>query len=200
MRISRQARAKVPHFHSLLKTIIHQQLGNAAAKTIERRVMSALGVTEGSYATPQLAAEAHWGVRSVNGKKKVTLNKEIPGLSQQKSSYIQSLLAAFLPGGQLAGIDLESLSNEELIARLTEVKGLGRWSAEMFLIFKLRRQDVFSPLDLILRQGVAQFAGKTRESFRKCSRKTRDEANALAAAWSPYRSLASLYLWKTKAD
>ena len=187
-----------PYFHSLLKTIIHQQLGIKAAKTIEGRVMTALKLKPGAFATPTAVSRAKWSTRSEGGKQKVTLNGAVPGLSHQKAAYIQSLAASFSSGGGLCGVNLDSLSDADLCEKLTQVKGIGQWSSEMFLMFRMRRQDVFSPGDLILRQGTAQFVGKPKDAFRKTNKKTFAAASEIAANWSPYRSLASAYLWKSK--
>ncbi len=110
------------------------------------------------------------------------------GLSFQKIKYVKSFAQAL----QDKTLDLDSLkdlSDEEVITELTKVKGIGRWTAEMILLFSLKREDVFSVGDLGLRNAVARLYGIDREDLK--------QMEEISKKWAPHRSLASRYLWKS---
>ncbi len=111
------------------------------------------------------------------------------GLSWSKVSYFRDL-AEHVRDGELDLERLPELSDEEVIAELTEIKGIGRWTAEMFLIFHLGRPDVLSTGDLGIRKG-AQLAHGLDEM------PTPAELDEMGEAWSPHRTLACLYLWRS---
>jgi DNA-3-methyladenine glycosylase II len=158
-------------FSDLVGSIISQQLSVKAADAIEKRVLAALP-PEGLTPTTILTADQET-LRSC-------------GLSYAKIKYIRSAADAVLSG--LVNFDnLGSLPDEEVIQELVQISGVGRWTAEMLLIFSLERPDVFSVGDLGLRNAVARLYGLDRED--------RGAISLLAEAWSPYRSLASRYLW-----
>ena len=161
-------------FRDLLEAIVSQQLSNKAAATIFARFL-ALFPKEKTPQPEEILKLSDEALRSC-------------GLSRQKSSYLKSL-AEEIVSGKLVLENLHLLSDEAVIASLTVVKGIGRWTAEMFLIFSLGRLDTFSLGDLGLRTAIAKLYGVDRED------KTRIEA--ISQTWSPYRSLASLYLWKS---
>mmetsp|Transcript_16544 Transcript_16544/g.34145 ORF Transcript_16544/g.34145 Transcript_16544/m.34145 type:complete len:111 (+) Transcript_16544:675-1007(+) len=99
----------------------------------------------------------------------------------------------------LKGVDLESLSDEELHSKLIAVKGLGKWSVEMFQIFKLRRQDIFSVGDLAVRKGLGVILHNNPEKFE--SSKGRTDLEKLAATkFSPWRSLLCMYAYSAWDD
>jgi DNA-3-methyladenine glycosylase II len=109
------------------------------------------------------------------------------GLSRMKVSFIKDLAKKTLDGS----IDFKKMdrwSDEEVIEHLTSVKGIGRWTAEMFLIFSLRRDDVFSYGDLGLRKAIQRIYKMRKEP-------TQRQAEKITAKWRPYRSLGSRYLW-----
>jgi DNA-3-methyladenine glycosylase II len=110
------------------------------------------------------------------------------GLSRQKASYIKDLAAHFatneIPTRRLAG-----MSDQEVIDSLVRVKGIGRWTAEMFLIFTLNRPDVLPIDDLGLRKGMQRF-------FRRRAIPSPATLVKLAEPWKPYRSIATWYLWR----
>ena len=110
------------------------------------------------------------------------------GYSRQKIAYLRDLCAHVLDGS----LDLETidaLPDEDVIVRLTQVKGIGRWSAEMFLMFRLNRPDIFPIGDLGIVKGTQKLLGmKTRPSPRTMLR--------VAERWRPYRSVAAWYLWR----
>jgi DNA-3-methyladenine glycosylase II len=111
------------------------------------------------------------------------------GLSPQKISYIKDL-AERLESGRLNLKRLEALSDEEAMNELDDVRGIGRWTAEMFLLFKLGRTDVLPVDDLGLRK-----AAKQAYKLRKLP--TRDRFEQLAKKWHPYSSISTLYLWRS---
>ena len=108
------------------------------------------------------------------------------GLSYAKVSYVKSIAKAFVSDL----IDVEKIKNqtdEEVIIELTKIKGIGRWTAEMILIFTLKRPDVFSIGDLGLRNAITKLYGIT----------DRKEMSSLSENWRPYRSTACWYLWRS---
>lgn len=110
------------------------------------------------------------------------------GMSWAKVKYIKDLAAKTIDGTlQLESLD--SLSNDDAIEHLVQVKGIGRWTAEMILMFSLNRPDVFSIGDLGLRTAVSRLYRVNREDFRKIAE--------ISTRWKPYRSLACRYLWKS---
>ena len=159
-------------FGALCRSIIAQQLSAKAAKSITRRFLelfepARLPSPERVLAIPQRRLRAC-------------------GLSGPKSKYLRALAGEF-QHGCLRGARLGSLPDDQVIALLTTVPGIGIWTAEMFLIFSLGRLDVFSVGDLALRTGVQRVEQRTL---------SRNEIERVATRWAPYRSVASLYLWK----
>jgi DNA-3-methyladenine glycosylase II len=114
------------------------------------------------------------------------------GLSGRKVEYLRDL-ARHVIDGELELDRLEELTDEEVIEEIVAVRGLGRWSAEMFLIFHLGRPDVFSGGDLGLRRAI-QFAYGMEAPPKP------EESIVLAERWRPNRSLASIYLWESLAE
>jgi DNA-3-methyladenine glycosylase II len=167
------ARTRHP-FAALVRAVIAQQLSGRAAATIHDRVVALVGGLEGVNPASLLAADPA-GLRSA-------------GLSRQKISYLQDL-SAHVSDGRLDLAALEDLSDEEVIAAITAIKGFGRWSAEMFLMFRLNRPDIFPVADLGIVKGVQKLFGmKSRPKPRTMER--------LAEPWRPYRSVAAWYLWR----
>jgi DNA-3-methyladenine glycosylase II len=171
--LRRRGRPEEP-YGALLRSIVGQQLSTKAARSIWERV---LGIFDGRVPTPEELLDADPEVvRSA-------------GLSRPKVAYMRSL-AEHVLGGELELDRLDELSDEEISAELTAVKGLGQWSADMFLIFHLGRPDVLPVGDLGIRN-AAQAAYKLRKL------PSPDRLKRLARPWRPYRSLASLYLWRS---
>ncbi len=164
-------RRKSYQFGALCQSIVSQQISAQAAKTIYGRFLEMF--PDGKPDPLRLG--------------RVTENKlKSCGLSKQKTSYLKSLAHEYVKG-DLGSKKLGSMSEDEVIQHLTKVKGIGVWTAEMFLIFSLGRIDVFSVGDLALRSAVEKIENK----------KMAPRAIEIRAqAWSPYRSVASLYLWK----
>ena len=162
------------YFKSLLRSIIHQQLSGKAARTIENRFLELYNGNQ--YPTPEevlkTPAEAIQNV----------------GISRMKTEYIRGL-AKIIDDGDIRLEKLTELSNDEVGNVLKEVKGIGQWTVDMFLIFSLNRPDVFPLNDLGIQKGLMLLLGRqknlSRESMLSHSKK-----------WKPYRTLASLYLWK----
>ncbi len=160
------------HFEDLARIIVGQQVSTAAARTIWGRICDAFG---GVPPTPEQAAESYDVLRGC-------------GLSGRKASYVVGIGAAIV-AGELDPEGLAELSDEEVVETLTALKGLGRWSAEMFLMFNLGRPDVFSGGDLGLRNGIRILHALDQTPGP-------DECVAIAERWRPHRTLASIYLWE----
>ena len=162
-------------FHSLLRAITYQQLSGKAAGTIHGRVVGLFPVEHGPH--PELLQ---------------TLPDEAlrgAGLSRNKVLAIRDLAAKVLDGTVPEMHGLKRLSDEEIIERLTQVRGVGRWTVEMLLISTLGRPDVLPVTDLGIRKGLQRTYGMKRlPAYSTVERAGR--------AWSPYRSVASWYLWR----
>jgi DNA-3-methyladenine glycosylase II len=157
-------------FSALARAIVGQQLSVAAASTIWSRLVDLVGtVTADSVAAVDIAS-----LRSL-------------GFSGAKANYVSDL-AEHVRSDSLDLDALDALTDEEVITRLTQVKGIGRWTAEMFLIFSLGRLDVFAVDDVGLRRAIARAYGLPSDL-------DSPGLTLVGEAWRPYRSLASLYLW-----
>jgi DNA-3-methyladenine glycosylase II len=161
-------------YGSLVRTIVGQQLSMKAAHTIYARLAALFG---GRPLTPAelLAAD------------EVTLREA--GLSRQKIAYLRDL-AVRVQCGELELEALHKLPDDEVSEKITRVKGLGRWSADMFLIFHLQRPDVLPVGDLGIRRAVERAYGLPALPDKR-------QLRTIAHPWRPRRSLACLYLWKT---
>lgn len=162
-----------PEFHSLAEAIVYQQLNGKAAITIFKRFAALTGEPVTPEGILKLKPEQ---LRSV-------------GLSKQKSSYLFDM-AERARRGELDFTKLPDLSDEEVIEHLTQVKGVGVWTAHMFLMFTLRRPNVLPTGDF----GV-QMAIKKHYNKRKLPKPAQMEK--IARPWEPYRSVACWYLWKS---
>ncbi|HOP53991.1 MAG: DNA-3-methyladenine glycosylase family protein [Bacillota bacterium] len=158
-------------FVSLVSTIVGQQLSNKVLEIIWNRFDTLL---QGEVTPEKILNLPDEKIREV-------------GISYRKIEYIKNLAQKVL-NGELDLVALESFSDQEVIEKLVELKGIGVWTAEMLLIFSLGRNDVFSVRDLGLRRGVARLYDLGDVSD--------DEVAKIAAKWSPYRTFASLYLWR----
>ena len=161
-------------YGSLVRTIVGQQLSTSAARTIYARLTALFGGRAPSPA--ELIAAEENALREV-------------GLSRQKIRYLRNL-ATRVHGGELDLHSLHELSDDEVSKKIMAVKGLGRWSADMFLMFHLRRPDVFPVGDLGIRRAVERAYGLP-------GLPDEDDLQSLAAPWRPQRTLACLYLWQT---
>jgi DNA-3-methyladenine glycosylase II len=161
-------------YGALLRSIVGQQLSTKAARTIYGRMLELFG---GHAPTPQqLLAVDPDRIRAA-------------GLSRPKISYLRDL-AEHVEKGELELDRLDELPDDEVIAQLTAVKGIGEWSAHMFLMFHLGRPDILPVGDLGIRNAV-----KVQYRLRKLPDPKRLEK--IARPWRPYRTLACLYLWSS---
>jgi DNA-3-methyladenine glycosylase II len=163
-------------WEALARAIVGQQLSTRAAASIWNKLLAIFG---GEMPTPEQLLR----------RRRETLRKA--GLSNAKVEFLRDL-AGRIKDGRLELARLKDLSNEDICAELVQVKGIGRWSAEMFLIFHLGRQDVVSAGDLGIRRAI-QIAYGLDELPGP------DEIDRIAEPWRPHRTLAGLYLWRSLA-
>ena len=170
----RRGLAKPDAYGALLRTVVAQQLSSKAARTIHGRLLDLFG---GETPTPEqiLAAEES----DLRGA----------GLSGRKVEYIRDL-AAHVKSGELELDRLDELSDEEVIEEIVAIRGFGRWSAEMFLIFHLERPDVLAGDDLGIRKAVQLAYGLDEMP-------SEAEVARIGEPWRPNRTLASLVLWES---
>lgn len=185
------------HYIALLKIIIYQQLSAKSAEPIFNRFVAAFKLKPGTTLNPTIVRTAKFETTLVDGKRKVLLNGSISGLSESKAKYIVDLTEHFLDSERLHGVDLGTISDEILRAKLIAVKGLGPWSVDMFMLFNLQRPNVLPVGDLVVRRGIARFLGYTEKHFD--TTKSQALIPELCRAWSPYCSLATYYMWSTMA-
>ena len=161
----------------LCYSIMSQQLSTKVARVIRQRFLDLFG----GEPTPQQIVDAPFDeLRRI-------------GLSNAKVNYVKNV-AAFEIGKGMGHKKLSKMSNEEVITYLTQIKGVGRWTTEMLLMFALRREDVFAIDDLGLQKAVI-------ELYDLRHRKKRIMLNKIlkiSEQWSPYRTYASMYLWRWK--
>lgn len=161
------------HFSALVRSVLYQQLAGAAAAAIHGRLIAALG---GEVTPERLLSLPTETLRAA-------------GLSGNKTASLQDLAAKVLDGTVVldtAGLRKES--DDEVIARLTTVRGIGRWTAEMFLMFQLRRLDVWPTGDLGVRKGFGLAWGLPMPSAK--------ELEPLGEPFRPYRSVVAWYCWR----
>jgi DNA-3-methyladenine glycosylase II len=162
-------------FEALLSAIVFQQLAGAAARSIHGRVVTVLG---GEVAPEKVLAAKPEALRAA-------------GLSANKLAAIIDLAAKFVDG-TVPVHDLDALSDDEIVERLVQVRGVGRWTAEMFLIFQLHRPDVWPVDDLGVRNGWGRIHDLSAPPTPK-------ELAALGDPFRPYRSTAAWYCWRAVA-
>ena len=158
-------------FQEIVESIVSQQLSINAADTILNRFVNLFGE---DFPTPKQITQIE------------TEKVREAGLSYAKIKYVKAVAEAF-ESGQLDGVRLRSLTDEEVKTELTKIKGVGPWTAEMILIFTLNRPDVFSIGDAGLRRAVANLYGISEVN----------EILKLAEGWRPNRSTAAWYLWRS---
>jgi DNA-3-methyladenine glycosylase II len=161
------------HFGALIRAIVYQQLSGKAASTIHGRFLALY--PNGEPTAADIIATSDEQLRSV-------------GLSRQKIGYLRDL-AARVHGNQLPLDHVESLDDARLIEHLVQVKGIGRWTAQMFLMFKLGRPDVLPDLDLGIQNAI-------KRAYRKRKVLPKDVLR-IGAKWTPYSSVACWYLWRS---
>lgn len=161
-------------YGALVRTIVGQQLSTKAARAIYARVSALFG--DSAPEPEEILTADEEALRAA-------------GLSRPKISYLRDL-AGRVVDGELDLDSLDALPDEDVIDRITSVKGLGRWSADMFLIFHLGRPDVLPVGDLGIRRAVERAYGLD-------GLPTAETLDAIAAPWSPQCTLACLYLWES---
>ena len=162
-------------YGALVRTILFQQLAGAAASAIMRRVFAIFGDEERTPTPHDFLHVSEADLRAA-------------GLSRQKTSYLRDL-AKHVADGCLDFEALASLEDTTVVDQLTAVRGLGEWSAQMFLMFHLGRPDVLPVGDLGVRKGMQTAYGLRKEPSRK-------RAQQIGAPWAPYRSVGSWYMWR----
>jgi DNA-3-methyladenine glycosylase II len=163
-----------PGFETLVKSIVNQQLSGRVAQVIFARLAAAV---PGGVLTPG-------GVLALRPAKMRKL-----GLSKQKTAYIRDV-ARLTRDGTIDFAALPALADAEVIERLTKVKGVGVWTAHMFLIFALRRANVLPSGDLGIRSAI-------RKAYGLAELPKPAEIEALGARWHPYCTVAAWYLWRS---
>jgi DNA-3-methyladenine glycosylase II len=159
-------------FQTLARAIVGQQISVKAAQSVWDRFAAA----HDAVAPSVIAASSVETLRSC-------------GLSGQKSGYILDLATRF-HDGRLQSANWTQLDDEALVAELIQVKGIGRWTAEMFMIFNLLRPDIFPLADLGLQKALMLHYNRGRKL-------TPARMQRIGAAWAPWRSVATWYLWRS---
>lgn len=162
------------HFLTLVEAVVWQQLSWKAACAIHARLLDALGTrrprpADVSRLSPRALARA--------------------GLSRQKAAYVAEL-ARYFEEGRFPARKIRSTTDEEIVRALTGIKGVGRWTAEMYLIFGLNRLDVFPGGDLGLKKSIGRWYGF--DGLREPQR-----VDAVARIWRPYRTIGTWYMWSS---
>ena len=166
--------AEGTHFDAVCRSIIYQQLSGKAAATIHKRVLDLYG---GRNPQPhELAATADEALRAA-------------GLSRQKLSYLKDL-ATRVTENDIPIDTLHKLPDDAVIDSLVRVKGVGRWTAQMFLMFRLGRPDVLPDLDLGIQKAIQRAYGLRKRPLPA-------RVLRIGAPWVPYRTVASWYLWRS---
>ena len=163
----------------LCSSIISQQLSTKVAEVIKSRFFNL--IDKRKSLSPQIIEMDIDRMRAI-------------GLSNQKATYIKNL-AAFHIANKAAFSKLHEKSDDEIIDFLTQVKGIGRWTVEMLLIFGMQREDVFPADDLVIQQAMTRLYGLDSSN----KKELKLQMHEIAGNWSPFRTYASIYLWKWNA-
>ena len=161
------------YFEHLMRHIVYQQISGKAGDAIWKRLIHLTG----SVPNPEILIEIEFE------------RLREAGLSNSKANYVLNIANAFIDKS-IVPKDLNQKSDEEVIEILTQIKGIGRWTAEMFLMFTLGREDIFSLGDLGLKKGFAKVKNMKKDPSPKY-------LTRMTKKWSPYRSYASLLLWRS---
>ena len=162
-------------YESLVRAIVFQQLSGKAASTIYGRFLALFGKKHPS--TKKLAATDIETLRSA-------------GLSNQKAGYVKNV-AQFFETEKLKKKDWDTMNDEEIINYLTQIKGVGKWTVQMLLMFTLHRPDVLPVDDLVVQQAMVELY-----DIQETGKARRAKMIEIAEPWRPYRSYASRCLWK----
>jgi len=164
--------------NDLFASIISQQLSTKVARVIHSRF---LDLYSGKKPTAEQVLDSSLEVlRSI-------------GLSLAKAQYMHNVARFFIEKG-LSNKQIRKMNDEAVIHLLTQIKGVGRWTVEMLLMFSLKREDVFAVDDLGIQQGMISLYKLEKEP----KKKLKEDMQRIAAKWSPYRTYACLYLWRWK--
>lgn len=161
------------HFLDLVEIITNQQISYKAGKSIFAKLLAVIGTKTPS---PEQIL-----MKSVSELREA-------GLSRSKAMYIQGIAKAIM-SQDLVFSEMNRMSDEEVAQKLIKVRGIGPWTAEMFLIFSLNRSDVFSIGDLGLRKAISSLYGVADSDTARIK--------SISEKWSPFRSVACLYLWQS---
>ena len=166
------------YFQSLLRSIVFQQLSGKAAQTIYERILNLLPKTTNLCPNEILKLD------------KDEMRKA--GLSFQKINYVRNL-ADYFENNSFQKKDVESMTDEEISKELIQIKGIGQWTVDMFLMFTLNRADILPYKDLGIQKGIMQILNmKNLPSKKKMENYSRK--------WKPYRTIACWYLWRIADD
>ena len=161
-------------FNALIASIVSQQISMSAADAVRRKLLAMC--PGGRFTPPAILARSEDELRA-------------GGLSRQKAAYVRDVAAHFADG-RLSARRLRAMNDEEVVAATTRVKGVGRWTAEMLMMFCLERPDVWPVDDLGLRKAVRNFLCLSEMPDAEIMQLTGE-------AWRPYRTYASWYLWRS---
>lgn len=192
---------RIDPFESITSGIISQQVSGAAAKSIKNKFVAlfADGDNNGTAVVANGTKTRFPHPSEVATTPLETLRTA--GLSQRKAEYIQGLAEKF-KSGELSAQMLHDAPYDEVLEKLTAVRGLGRWSVEMFACFGLKRMDVFSLGDLGVQRGMAAFVGrdvaKLRNKGGKWKYMSEQDMTELSDKFAPYRSLFMWYMWRVE--
>ena len=168
-----QLRPQGARFHLLARSILSQQISTSAAATIRRRLLAQMP-------SRQLSAQ---GLLQLSDA-----DFHAVGVSRQKRSYLRDLAERSMQG-EVGFRRFSRMHDEDIISELVTVKGIGRWTAQMFLMFGCGRPDVFAPDDLGLKNAMIRlYALDDPDRNKLCE---------IASVWRPWRSIASWYLWRS---
>lgn len=170
-----EERIREPGYETLLRTIVGQQVSVAAAASVWNKLESLLGP---GCAPDRLIEQEFDALRAC-------------GLSRQKQGYARSLAELVISGG--LPLDALPQDDEEAIAYLTKVKGIGRWSAEIYLLFAEGRPDIWPAGDLAVQEGVGRLLGLP-------ARPSEKEIREIAESWRPHRGAAAIFTWHIYAQ
>ena len=166
------------YFQSLFRSIVFQQLSGEAAQTIYKRLVKLIPETSNLCPNEVLKIE------------KNDMSKA--GLSSQKINYVRNL-ADYFENNSFKKKDVERMTDEEISRELTQIKGIGQWTVDMFLMFTLNRADILPYGDLGIQKGIMRILNKknlpSKKEMGNCSKK-----------WVPYRTIACWYLWRMTDD
>jgi 3-methyladenine DNA glycosylase/8-oxoguanine DNA glycosylase len=169
-----EVRSEGTHFQALTRSIVYQQLSGKAAATIFSR-FNALAPSGAPAPSDVLAMEDE--------------RLRAAGLSRQKIAYLRDL-ASKVHTGELPLDHVESMTDDEIIKHLIQVKGIGRWTAQMFLMFRLGRPDVLPELDLGIQNAI-------KRAYRLRKRPVPERVRRIGSKWSPHSTVACWYLWRS---